>query len=119
MLLHERVPVIFTADRSRPPFGSAYRMNCRRWSDDHLSGQHNQFGGELEHDCVTRLDRDWAASVNHAWNSRHSCRARGPAVPMAYLCRRNALAEAHSKQCVQICAGVRAAIDVSAKTPKR
>jgi hypothetical protein len=26
-----------------------------------------------------------AAGVNHAWNSRHRCRDRSPAVPMAYL----------------------------------
>ena len=38
-----------------------------------------------KHDCVTRLDRDWAAGVNHAWNSRHRCRDRSPAVAMAYL----------------------------------
>jgi hypothetical protein len=39
---------------------------------------------ELEHDRVTRLDRDRAASTNHAWNSRHRCRAERAAVPMAY-----------------------------------
>ena len=39
-----------------------------------------------KHDCVTRLDRDRAAGVNHAWNSRHRCRARSPAVPMACRC---------------------------------
>src|SRR5262249_17514537 len=40
---------------------------------------------ELKHDCVTRLDRDRPAGVNHACNSRHRCRDRRPAVAMAYL----------------------------------
>ena len=44
---------------------------------------------ELKHDCVTRLDRDRAAGVNHAWNSRLSCRDKSPAVPMAYPCLGN------------------------------
>ena len=46
-------------------------------------GQHHPFEG-AKHDCVTRLDRDRAAGVNHAWNSRHRCRDTSPAVPMAY-----------------------------------
>jgi hypothetical protein len=40
---------------------------------------------ELKHDCLTRLDRDRTAGVNHAWNSRHRCRDRIPALRMAYL----------------------------------
>jgi hypothetical protein len=35
-------------------------------------------------EIVTRLDRDGASGVNHAWNSRHRCRDTSPAVPMAY-----------------------------------
>jgi hypothetical protein len=34
---------------------------------------------------LQRLDRDRAADVNHAWNSRHRCRDRIPALRMAYL----------------------------------
>src|SRR5215469_15266789 len=48
-------------------------------------------GGQegAKHDCVTRLDRDRAAGVNHARSSRLRCRDKKPAVPMAYLCRGN------------------------------
>src|SRR5215472_18288271 len=42
-----------------------------------------------KHDCVTGLDRDRAAGVDRDWNSRLSCRATSPAVPMARLCRVN------------------------------
>jgi hypothetical protein len=34
--------------------------------------------------CVTGLDRDRAAGVNPAWNSRHRFRDEIPAVPMAW-----------------------------------
>ena len=35
--------------------------------------------------ALARLDRDRSAGVNRAWNSRHRCRDRRPAVAMAYL----------------------------------
>ena len=46
-------------------------------------GQHHQSEG-AKPDCVTRLDRDRAAGINHAWNSRLRCRDKRPAVSMAY-----------------------------------
>src|SRR5262249_48513598 len=48
---------------------SAYRMKCRGWSDDHPLGPAPSIRKEAKHDCVTGLDRDRAAGVNHAWNS--------------------------------------------------
>jgi hypothetical protein len=70
-------------------------------------GQHHQFGG-AKHDCVTRLDRDRAAGVNHAWNSRLRCRDTSPAVPMAYRRAERRLGEmmAELKEPMKSCGGL-------------
>jgi hypothetical protein len=61
-------------------------LHCRARSQRAGAELHSTIHSkELKHDCVTRLDRDRAAGVNHAWNSWHRCRARSPAVAVAYL----------------------------------